>query len=82
MVRWCLRLFVQIPLRFRLIYRGSRSVICDDVTASSQFPLYFKNMEERRFELGVILLNKNIEQVRETRSAMLERPSLSSSHGR
>ena len=57
--------FFQIPLRFRLIYRGSRSVICDDVTASSQFPLYFKNMEERRFELGVILLNKNIEQVRE-----------------
>jgi hypothetical protein len=47
-----------------MIYRSSRSVICDDVTASSQFPLYFRNMEERRFELGVILLNKNIEHVR------------------
>jgi hypothetical protein len=54
----------QIPLRYRMIYRSSRSVICDDVTASSQFPLYFRNMEERRFELGVILLNKNIEHVR------------------
>lgn len=53
----------QVPLRYRLLFRGSRSVVCDDVTASSQFPLYFKNMEERRFELGVILLNKNIEQI-------------------
>jgi hypothetical protein len=35
---------IQVPLRYRMIYRASRSVICDDVTASSQFPLYFKNM--------------------------------------
>ena len=59
--------YLEIPLRYRMIFRGSRSVICDDVTASSQFPLYFKNMEERRFELGVILLNKNIEQMLQVR---------------
>lgn len=58
--------YLEVPLRYRMIYRASRSVICDDVTASSQFPLYFRNMEERRFELGVILLGKNIEHVRET----------------
>jgi len=55
--------YLEIPLRYRLLYRSSRSVVCDDVTASSQFPLYFKNMEERRFEIGVILLNKDIEQL-------------------
>ena len=49
-------------------------MICDDVTASSQFPLYFKNMEERRFELGVILLNKNIEHVSRTRAREREGP--------
>ena len=64
--------YLDIPLRYRMIYRGSRSVICDDVTASSQFPLYFKNMEERRFELGVILLNKNVEHVSRARTRIAQ----------
>jgi len=56
--------YLLVPLRYRIIYKGSRSDICDDVVQSfSQFPLFFKNADERRFQCGCILLNKNIEHM-------------------
>ncbi len=56
--------YLGVPLRYRIIYRSSRSDICDDVVqAASQFPLYLKGSDERRFQCGCILLNKNIEHM-------------------
>ncbi len=56
--------YLGVPLRYRIIYKSSRSDICDDVVqAASQFPLYLKGSDERRFQCGCILLNKNIEHV-------------------
>jgi hypothetical protein len=82
---------LQIPLRYRILYKASRSEITDDVVQSGQpyasssfsilfcicsclssllvhfplsrFPLYFKNTDETRAKAGVVLLNRNIEQV-------------------
>jgi hypothetical protein len=62
--------YLQVPLRYRIIYRASRSDICDDVVQSfSQFPLFFRNADERRFQCGCILLNKNIEHMLNVRVA-------------
>lgn len=55
--------YLNIPLRYRIIYRGSRSTICDDTASYTQFPLYFKSVEDKRFELAFFFLNKNIEHV-------------------
>jgi len=53
-----------IPMRYKLVYRASRSAVCDEVQSSfAQFPLFSKGVEERRFECALILLNKNIEHL-------------------
>jgi hypothetical protein len=31
--------------------------------STARFPLYFKNMDERRFDCALILLNKDIQQL-------------------
>jgi len=62
--------YLQVPLRYRIIYRGSRSDVCDDVVQSAtQFPLFFRNADEKRFQCGCILLNKNIEHLLNIRCA-------------
>jgi hypothetical protein len=48
-----------IPLRYRLVLKGSCSSVCDDIQSYSQFPLFSKSVENRRFECACILLNKN-----------------------
>jgi hypothetical protein len=53
--------------RYRMQFLGSRSCIADDLQPNSVFPLYFKNAEERRFECGVFLLNKDVEQLLDER---------------
>ncbi|XP_031428053.1 UV radiation resistance-associated gene protein isoform X1 [Clupea harengus] len=60
--------FLQIPLRYPLIHKGSRSSIRDTITdklteKEREFPLYPRG-ERFQFEYGVYLLNKNIAQVR------------------
>uniref|UniRef100_A0A4W4FY33 C2 domain-containing protein n=1 Tax=Electrophorus electricus TaxID=8005 RepID=A0A4W4FY33_ELEEL len=60
--------FLQIPLRYPIIQRGSRSSVRDTITdklmeKEREFPLYSRG-ERFHFEYGVYLLNKNIAQLR------------------
>uniref|UniRef100_A0A3P8VYR4 UV radiation resistance associated gene n=1 Tax=Cynoglossus semilaevis TaxID=244447 RepID=A0A3P8VYR4_CYNSE len=60
--------FLQIPLRYPVIHKGSRSSIKDTITdrlteKEREFPLYQRG-ERFHFEYGVYLLNKNIAQLR------------------
>ncbi|KAM6912039.1 UV radiation resistance-associated gene protein [Lycodopsis pacificus] len=60
--------FLQIPLRYPVIHKGSRSSIRDTITdrlteKEREFPLYPRG-ERFHFEYGVYLLNKNIAQLR------------------
>ncbi|KAI9345207.1 hypothetical protein BDR26DRAFT_1005572 [Obelidium mucronatum] len=60
-------LFLDIPLRYPINPMSSRSMILDRVYQHSymsmEFPLFMKGSERPRFEYGVFLLNKNIEQL-------------------
>uniref|UniRef100_A0AAY4AM45 C2 domain-containing protein n=1 Tax=Denticeps clupeoides TaxID=299321 RepID=A0AAY4AM45_9TELE len=58
--------FLQIPLRYPVIHKGSRSSIKDTITdklteKEREFPLYPRG-ERFQFDYGVYLLNKNIAQ--------------------
>lgn len=57
--------YLQLPLRYPIIPMCSRSIICDEISqqTSSKFPLYSRGVDRTRFEYGVFLLNKNVEQV-------------------
>ncbi|NP_001090158.1 UV radiation resistance associated L homeolog [Xenopus laevis] len=61
--------FLQIPLRYPILHKGSRSAIKDNINdklteKEREFPLYPKGGEKLQFEYGVYLLNKNIAQLR------------------
>lgn len=56
--------FLQVPLRYPVIHKGSRSAIKDNITdklseKEREFPLYSKGGERFQFDYGVYLLNKN-----------------------
>ncbi|XP_070239789.1 UV radiation resistance-associated gene protein isoform X4 [Bos mutus] len=59
--------FLQVPLRYPVIHKGSRSTIKDNINdklteKEREFPLYPKGGEKLQFDYGVYLLNKNIAQ--------------------
>ncbi|XP_039354699.1 UV radiation resistance-associated gene protein isoform X2 [Mauremys reevesii] len=59
--------FLQVPLRYPIIHKGSRSAIKDNINdklteKEREFPLYPKGGERLQFDYGVYLLNKNIAQ--------------------
>ncbi|XP_029458011.1 UV radiation resistance-associated gene protein [Rhinatrema bivittatum] len=61
--------FLQMPLRYPIIHKGSRSAIKDNINdklteKEREFPLYPKGGEKLQFDYGVYLLNKNIAQLR------------------
>ncbi|KAI9323667.1 UV radiation resistance protein and autophagy-related subunit 14-domain-containing protein [Dichotomocladium elegans] len=61
-----LAFYLSIPLRYPIMPMGSRATIKDPVSSlagSTDFPLYSKGVDKYRFEFGVFLLNKNIEQL-------------------
>ncbi|ORY43786.1 hypothetical protein BCR33DRAFT_248393 [Rhizoclosmatium globosum] len=62
-----LALYLELPLRYPINPMSSRSMILDRISqhpaASMEFPLFMKGSDKQRFEYGVFLLNKNIEQV-------------------
>jgi len=58
--------YLQVPLRYRVIYKASRSAIGDD-TQDATFPLFAKNVDENAFVLAILLLNKNIEHMLDVR---------------
>lgn len=52
--------YLEVPLRFRLVYLGSRSCIVDDVNAFAPFPLYKTGVDINRFKAGLQMLNLNV----------------------
>ena len=60
----CLARLWDVRLRYRPVYRASRSYVWDDAISGSMFPLFWKSTERERFETAVLLLNKAIEQLR------------------
>ncbi|KAJ7377754.1 hypothetical protein OS493_026890 [Desmophyllum pertusum] len=62
--------FLDLPLRYSMTSRGSRSTIMDFAIEKvaekdRQFPLYNKGKERIQFYYGTFLLNKNIAQLRQ-----------------
>lgn len=58
--------YLSVPLCYPIQCRGSRSVVFDEISMMKgprAFPLYGKGVDQYRFDYGVFLLNKNIEQV-------------------
>ncbi|TPX39601.1 hypothetical protein SeLEV6574_g07099, partial [Synchytrium endobioticum] len=59
--------YLQVPLRYAIRPMSLRSSIRDRVTRQYQdnpeFPLYSKGNDRFRFDYGVFLLNKDVEQV-------------------
>ncbi|KAJ3214972.1 hypothetical protein HDU67_000989 [Dinochytrium kinnereticum] len=59
--------FSEVPLRYPINPMSSRSMILDRVSrqfpGSREFPLFLKGVDKMRFEYGVFLLNKDIEQL-------------------
>lgn len=56
-----------VTLTYETLPMSSRSIIKDDISVqgsgSSKFPLYARGVDRTRFEYGVFLLNKDIEQL-------------------
>ncbi|KAJ3225402.1 Golgi transport complex subunit 3 [Clydaea vesicula] len=59
--------YLDIKLRYPIKSMSSRSLVTDNITlmyrGNTVFPLYSRGVEKFRFEYGVFLLNKNIEQL-------------------
>ncbi|KAF9348014.1 hypothetical protein BGX34_002753 [Mortierella sp. NVP85] len=58
--------YLSVPLRYPLTPMGSRAFVLDPVSrlvGPKEFPLFGKGQDTQRFEYGVFLLNKNIEQL-------------------
>ncbi|GAA5897291.1 uncharacterized protein JCM6883_006645 [Sporobolomyces salmoneus] len=58
--------YLGVPLCYPIVWRGSRSVVKDEISMMKgprAFPLYGKGVDQYRFDYGVFLLNKNIEQL-------------------
>lgn len=59
--------YLAVPLVYPIRSRGSRSTVLDEISMMKgprAFPLYGKGVDQYRFDYGVFLLNKDIEQVR------------------
>eukprot|EP01006_Ploeotia_vitrea_P011461 TRINITY_DN30488_c0_g1_i1.p1 TRINITY_DN30488_c0_g1~~TRINITY_DN30488_c0_g1_i1.p1 ORF type:complete len:587 (+),score=279.68 TRINITY_DN30488_c0_g1_i1:80-1762(+) len=57
--------YFEIPLRYRIVFRGSRSGICDDVNSNVVYPLY--NGDQQRFLIACNFLLKDIVQIARVR---------------
>ncbi|GAA5910087.1 hypothetical protein JCM8208_000951 [Rhodotorula glutinis] len=58
--------YLGVPLCYPLRCRASRSVVVDEISMMKgprAFPLYGRGVDRYRFDYGVFLLNKNIEQL-------------------
>ncbi|KAF9105516.1 hypothetical protein BGX29_012092 [Mortierella sp. GBA35] len=58
--------YLNVPLRYPLTPMGSRAFVIDPVSllvGPKEFPLYGKGQDRNRFEYGVFLLNKDVEQL-------------------
>ncbi|KAF9980722.1 hypothetical protein BGZ65_004756, partial [Modicella reniformis] len=58
--------YLSVPLRYPLTPMGSRAFVLDPVSrliGPKEFPLFGRGQDSQRFEYGVFLLNKNVEQL-------------------
>jgi hypothetical protein len=55
--------YLGVPLRYPMAPMLSRSSIQDPISNLGKYPLYSKGQDATRFEYGVFLLNKNLEQL-------------------
>ncbi|KAG0151458.1 hypothetical protein CROQUDRAFT_651301 [Cronartium quercuum f. sp. fusiforme G11] len=58
--------YLSIPILYPITFIGSRSLISDPISllkGPQTFPLFYKGVDRFRFEYGVFLLNKDIEQI-------------------
>jgi Vacuolar sorting 38 and autophagy-related subunit 14 len=67
--------YLNIPLRYRLTYRGSRSLVSDDADSFVDAPLYTRGADEQRLEIARILLTQNIEHIFKVRTGQTKRCS-------
>ncbi|KAJ5068782.1 uv radiation resistance-associated protein [Anaeramoeba ignava] len=60
-----LSLYLEVPLRYPIELKGSRSTICDEISSNIQtsFPLYLKNVSREKFLLSILFLNTNLKQI-------------------
>ena len=79
--------YLEIPLRYQLVYQASRSMIRDPVSAGNNainnnstntvtnglvLPLYRKNVEKDRFDRGLVWLQRDIEQILATKGLVYD----------
>lgn len=65
-----------VPLRYELVYNGSRSLVRDGVASRDggfTFPLFRRETERRRFDRAVGLLGADIDQLHYARGLSLNR---------
>jgi hypothetical protein len=54
----------QVPLRYQLLFMGSRSLIKDPLQGSlGTLPLFRRNVEKERFDRAITWLKKNIDHL-------------------
>lgn len=64
--------YLDIPLRYSLVPKCSRSVINNVQSTKGQYPLYSRGVDSSRFQYAVFLLNKNVEQLLDSRDQGLK----------
>lgn len=66
--------YLEVSLRFQLLFMGSRSLIRDPalVGLDNTFPLFKKSIEKDRFERAIMWLRANVEQLLSTRGLVYD----------
>ncbi|CAN0188989.1 unnamed protein product [Ectocarpus sp. 13 AM-2016] len=68
--------YLQISLRYQVIYNASRSAVRDNVTGVGvAYPLFRRGVEKERFDRGVYLLGRDVEQMLTARGVPAKRGS-------
>jgi UV radiation resistance-associated gene protein len=66
--------YLQIPLRYEVIYCSSRSMIRDAVVGSGRaLPLFKRGVERERFDRALLWLQKDVEQLMLLRGYVYDR---------
>eukprot|EP00597_Dinobryon_sp_UTEXLB2267_P003444 CAMPEP_0170067822 /NCGR_PEP_ID=MMETSP0019_2-20121128/7014_1 /TAXON_ID=98059 /ORGANISM="Dinobryon sp., Strain UTEXLB2267" /LENGTH=377 /DNA_ID=CAMNT_0010275285 /DNA_START=539 /DNA_END=1672 /DNA_ORIENTATION=- len=67
--------YLAVPLRYQIIFMGSRSMIRDIVSsnsAHSTLPLHRRNVERDRFERALLWLRRDVEQLLSSRGVQFD----------
>mmetsp|Transcript_9147 Transcript_9147/g.13789 ORF Transcript_9147/g.13789 Transcript_9147/m.13789 type:complete len:478 (-) Transcript_9147:153-1586(-) len=66
--------YLQVPLRYEVIYQSSRSMIRDTVTGRGlAYPLFKRGVERDKFDRALMWLQKDVEQIMALRSFTYDR---------